>query len=209
MSYGVYLAEITNMSLEDNRLQVKVLPQMKDIEEELCPIWPCFFKNEFFIPNKGEMVWVICDNEFSTGYVLGPANSNSYRDVGFQSESLSSTLRNIMNESLKEEEAKSFNFANIKVDYWNSDTIHFIERSTGNRIIAYSNGNFYIFKSDEFLLKLGKTVIKVIDGEISLTSGTFKVACPDISLGMEPQGNVMIAPSNGNAVSLVSECVKA
>ena len=82
MDYGFYLAEVVSVSQpKDNRLGVRVLPYMEGIESSKCPVWPSFFKDELFTGKNGDLVWVICDDEFSLGYVFGVANYNTYPDV--------------------------------------------------------------------------------------------------------------------------------
>ena len=221
MSYGIYLAETVSVSLDDNRTKLRVLPYMKGIEDDSCPIWPHFFKDDIVIPKVGELLWVICDDEFSTGYVLGFANYNTYRENGFQPYSIPEALRTSVDESLKEVRTGGFDYSNLKVEYWDENCIHFIERNPskeekgglknvgGAKIIAYSNGTFYIFRSNEFFVKIGKTSISVTNEGVSISGASINLASPDVNLGVEPKGAVMTAPSEGKAVATPSTCVKA
>lgn len=222
MSYGIYLAEAISVSLEDNRTKLRVLPFMKGIEDDSCPIWPHFFKDNIVLPKAGELLWVICDDEFSTGYVLGFANYNTYRENGFQPYSIPDTLRTSIDESLKKVRIEGLlDYSNLKVEYWDENCIHFIERNPsdkeigklsnvgGAKIIAYSNGTIYIFRSNEFFVKIGQTSISVTNEGVSISGASFNLASPDINLGVETKGFVMTAPGEGKAVSTPSKCVKA
>ena len=73
MSYGLHLAKIAgypDWDQNDDRLFVQITPEMDNITKDL-PCWPYFFRDEQFKGNVGELVWVICDDEFSVGYILG------------------------------------------------------------------------------------------------------------------------------------------
>ena len=66
MAYGLHLAKIygyPEWSDYDDRLFVQITPEMDNITTNL-PCWPYFFRDEQFVGKTGDLVWVICDDEF-------------------------------------------------------------------------------------------------------------------------------------------------
>lgn len=209
MNYGFYVAQVIEAAtVEDNRLRVKILPQMENISSNLCPVYPSFFKDSQYLGKKGDIVWVICDDEFSTGYVFGLANYNTYPDrttvdgksifdTGPNNEVLSipKSLRDTINTSVSSVETLYLDLSNAKVVHWDSDCIHYIERDTGGKIIAFSNGTFYIMRPDEFVLKIGDSLIRIESGSISASASgqkaSIKLQSDYVGLGNNPGSNIL------------------
>lgn len=210
MNYGFYLAEIVETAtIDDNRLRVRILPQMEGINSNMCPLYPSFFRDSQYFGKVGDFVWVICDDEFSLGYVFGLANYNTYPDrtkvdgesiyeVGPNNEMLSipQSLRKSINESVSSVDLNYLDMSDAKVEYWDGNCIHYVERATGSKIIAYSNGTFYIMRPDAFLMKIGDSVIKVESGSISFSTGgknaAIKLQSDYVGLGKNPVANLMV-----------------
>ena len=210
MNYGLYTAIVVKTSLDDNRLQVKILPQMMDIAPEDCPLWPYFFKDELLIPNEGDLVWVICNNDFSNGYILGLANYSTYKENSFVKYSIPKGLKEAINNVEVELKASKLSFTNLKVIFWNNHCIHFIERSTGRVIYAFNNGTIYKFGPDEFSISLkGKSLFRINGEDTSINSSSVKIQSPDVELGNNPTRNVLITLGSESGNAEPSKYVKA
>ena len=71
-SYILYRARIESKRSEQNKYQVRILPDMTDINEmDNLPDYPCFFSSEQYAYAQGDYVWAICDEDFQIGYILG------------------------------------------------------------------------------------------------------------------------------------------
>lgn len=222
-NYGFYVAKVVGTAtMTDNRLQVRVLPYMADIEESKCPCYPSFFKDNLYTGNIGDYVWVICDDEFSVGYVFGLANYNTYSDMTTENGesvynksieginlSIPDDLRNEISKQSSKVMSSSLSLLNTKVDYWDNDCIHYIERSKGGRVIAYRNGTMYIFRPSEMILKVGSNVIKIDTESISMVSSDIKIQGDRVGLGKNPTAKVLINEAGTGMGAIPSSYVEA
>ena len=235
MSSNLYLARVVGecctfldddkkISKIDTRLQVKILPQMEDIADTECPKWPFFFKDEVFTGKADDLVWCISDDDFNIGYVLGPANYNTYCDEDYDTTnnpfnndkiylSFPGDLLNNISTSEFYPAQEGISFNNIKVTYWDKDCIHFVERSTGGSIIAYSSGSFLIMRPSRFMVHIGSqtkgSTFSIDSGGISLNGASLKLAGDYVGLGTNPTAGVLITNGKGGEGAIVSEAVKA
>ena len=198
MDYGIYIAEIVaTPALDDNRAIVRVLPYMKDAKDAECPRWSSFYRERVFAGKVGDLVWVVCDNEFSNGFILGAANYSCMPADTFEKYSITEDLWESLSETLVDTSAKGLNFTNLQVTYWNKHCVHFIERDGGGSIIAYDNGSMFIMRKDEFLVKIGRNMLRINKDSISLSTGedesggTVAIQSPDIRLGLSPSKNAL------------------
>ena len=227
MGYGFYLAQVLETAvIDDNRLRVRILPDMEGIESSACPLYPSFFRDSQYFGKVGEYVWVICDDEFSLGYVFGLANYNTYPDrtkvngesiyeTGPNNEMLSipQDLRQSINESVSSVEMTYLDMSNAKVEYWDGNCIHYVERSSGGKIIAYRNGTFYIMRPDAFIMKIGDSTIKVESGVISLSAAgntpSIQIQSDYVGLGKNPVANLMVNDGKSAEGAVKSDSVFA
>lgn len=228
MSYGFYLAEVASVAnTKDNRLGVRILPQMGNrttIPDSKCPVWPSFFKDELYTGKKGDLVWVICDDEFSMGYVFGLANYNTYPDIvdnnGSSSVfeksldgidlSIPSELRSAISEASISVLGVTLSLDNVKVTYWDSNCIHYIERRTGGKVIAFKSGTLYIFRQNEFVIKIGKSVLRLDAKSLSAVSDSILMQSDFVGLGnSRSMGNVLVTNGKTSTTAMVSESVHA
>ena len=210
MGYNLYLAEVVGVAIEtDSRVQVRVLPQMEGISENMCPRWPCFFRDEGLTGNPGDLVWVICDDEFSLGYILGLANYNTFVEDTFSEYSLSPDLQQKGKDILLSIKAETLNYHNIKLEYWDSNCIHFVEKSTGGKIIVFSSGTIYIMRPKEFIVVIGNTKLQLNADGISMSGNNIKLQSEYVGLGNSPKGNVLITDGVSSEGASISNFVKA
>ena len=201
MGYGFYLGQVVSVAADkDNRLGVRILPQMEGISSTKCPVWPSFFRDELYTGKMGDYVWVICDDEFSLGYVFGLANYNTYGDTdefekSFDGISLSipTELRKKISESMISVEGVALSLDNAKVTYWDDNCIHYIERSTGGKVIAFKSGSLYVFRQNEFIVKIGSAVLRLDAKSLSAVANTIGLQGDYVGLGnSESLGNVLV-----------------
>lgn len=70
--YILYRAKIEGKRSDQNRYLTRILPDMADMQEtDNLPDYPCFFTSEQYAYAQGDNVWVICDEDFQIGYILG------------------------------------------------------------------------------------------------------------------------------------------
>lgn len=214
MSYGLHLAKIVGYpawSDYDDRLFVRITPEMDNISENL-PCWPYFFKDEQFVGKTDDLVWVICDDEFSVGYILGFANYFSYPEdqETFKSYSIRESLKNYIDNCLVDLKASKFAWGDMKVSFWNDTCIHFIERSTGGMIVAYDVGSIFIMRPTEFIVKISNTVLKMDSTGFTVGADKIRMQSEDVGLGENPVNYVVVTSgSSGGENATVSETVRA
>lgn len=223
MEYGFFLAEVVDIAhIKDSRLGVRVLPYMKGISKTECPVWPSFFKDSLYTGKIGDLVWVICDKEWSMGYVFGLANYNTYsestdaeRNAYEKSKdnislSIPTALTDAISQASAEVDGLYLNLDNVKVTYWDDNCIHYIERSTGGKVIAFKSGSLYIMRQNEFLMKIGSNVIKVGPESMSISGGKVKIQSDYIGLGNgQCNGNVLVTNGVSGLGAYASKAVHA
>lgn len=213
MSYGLYLAQVIGATREnDSRIQIRVVPQMNDLPKGMCPRWPFFFKDECLIGSTGDLVWVVCNDDFSQGYILGTANYNTYaEDNDFSKYSVPKDLRTTITASFGSLGMNKFNFRDLKVTYWNEDCIHVIEKSTGGVVYAYRNGSLFVFRNNEFIVKIKNgATLKLSETGISMsTQGSILLDSRDVGLGKSPERSVVVTSGSADKVVSTSSFVRA
>ena len=244
---GLYIAKVVGTSSsDDSRLQVRVLPCMEDLEETDCPKWPFFFKDELYTGKKNELVWCICDDHFNVGFILGPANyyanySSNY-DTYTQNKGSSraktitlsppqeALLDVIWNNASKVgatelgsvNTSKNFNMNNMKVTYWTSTCIHFVDRTTGSFVIAYNTGTILKIHPEEFFCYVAEktdnsnsfdpskgSTLKINSSGISLKSSSIFLQADQVNLGKNPKGNILVTEGSTSEGGRPSEYAKA
>ena len=183
------------------------------LPDSQCPRWSFFFRDEFYTGTAAadEYVWVICNDDFSVGYILGVANYTTYTsdDSLYQQKSIPSDLREAMKTSIATLRGENYKFDGIKVTFWNNDSIHLIEKTTGGKIIAFRNGTLYMMRPDEFAIMIGNTKLTMNRSGISLTGTSIKLGSNDVCLGNEPDGGVLVTTGATGADARVSKYVRA
>ena len=210
MSYGLYIGRVVGVASNTNsRLQIRILPHMETLEAADCPIWPSFFRDELYTGKENELVWCICDDEFNNGYILGLANYAAYSEDDYNTLTRGSTTIPLSIQLLGERVV----FTDIKVTYWDSNCIHFIERSTGGTIIAYSSGSILIMRPTQFYILIGGvsngTSLKIDSTGVSMSGSEIKLQAPYVGLGTNPSAGVVVTNGSTAEGSFVSSYVKA
>ena len=218
MSYGIYIAQVVGVANSgDDRLQVRVLPQMQNymtLPDDQCPKWSFFFRDEFYTGTgaANDYVWVICNDDFSIGYILGAANYTTYSSEStlYKQKSIPSDLTKAIKESIATLRGEQYSFKNLKVTFWNNDSIHFIERSTGGSIIAFRNGTLYIARPDEFAIVMGETKFTMSKQKgISLSGTSIKLGSNDVFIGNKADGKILVTTGVTGNDARASDCAWA
>lgn len=218
MSYGIYIAQVVGVANSgDDRLQVRVLPQMQNymtLPDDQCPKWSFFFRDEFYTGTgaANDYVWVICNDDFSVGYILGAANYTTYSSEStlYKQKSIPSDLTKAIKESIATLRGEQYSFKNLKVTFWNNDSIHFIERSTGGSIIAFRNGTLYIARPDEFAIVMGETKFTMSKQKgISLSGTSIKLGSNDVFIGNKADGKILVTTGVTGSDARASDCAWA
>ena len=218
MSYGIHIAQVVGVANSgDDRLQVRVLPQMQNymtLPDDQCPKWSFFFRDEFYTGTgaANDYVWVICNDDFSVGYILGAANYTTYSSEStlYKQKSIPSDLTKAIKESIATLRGEQYSFKNLKVTFWNNDSIHFIERSTGGSIIAFRNGTLYIARPDEFAIVMGETKFTMSKQKgISLSGTSIKLGSNDVFIGNKADGKILVTTGVTGNDARASDCAWA
>lgn len=62
--------------------QIRVMPDMVNItENDLLPLYPNFFKDDHTAHQIDDVVWLLVNDDFHVGFILGQAQSASGDDV--------------------------------------------------------------------------------------------------------------------------------
>ena len=216
MNCKVYLAEVVGTAIAGNtRLQVRVIPDMQDIPAEKCPVWPSFFKDKIFWFTAGSKVWVICNEEFTLGYVLGEANETTL-NIGsnvFKENSVSSNFLKDINKDNKsyfKSTKKDIDPVDSIITYWDEDCIHFVSKRDGSSTICYSNGSIFKASKSSMYMSVGSIVLNIDESGIALKASRISLSSPDVQLGNSNQGYVMVSGGSSSGKNAVkSTCVQA
>ena len=216
MNYAIYLAEVVGAAAAGNaRLQVRVIPNMQDIPVEKCPVWPSFFKNEIFWLTAGSKVWVICNEEFTLGYILGEANETTL-EVGpnaFKENSIAGDFLKDINKDNKsyfKSTKKDIDPVDSIITYWDEDCIHFVSKKDGSLTVCYSNGSIFKASKSSMYMSVGSSVLNIDESGIALKASRISLSSPDVQLGNSNQGYVMVSGGSSSGKNAVkSTCVQA
>lgn len=206
MEYGIRIAEIVGMATakagnpdkpQDSpnfRIKIRVTPEMDSIDEDYLPIWPCFFKYQGITGKVGDLVWVLCNEEFTIGYILGFMNPYTWSG-SYINDSIPKTVFNAVDSMHVALRGRLLNYKDIIVTYWDQQSLHFVERSTGASVIALTSGVLHIVRPGEILMAVmnsdSTSMIKIDANETVITSKAIRLQ-GTVYLGDSPQGNVLV-----------------
>ena len=195
VKYGIYIGEIAGVSAKDNtRLQVRILPGMETLPKEYLPIWPNFFKHQAITGKVGSLVWCIANEEYTVGYILGYVNSFTWGGT-YAEDSLSKSLLDRLDNIHVNLRGTVLNYRDIIVTYWNENCIHFVQRSDGSSIMAYTSGTLSVVRPTEILQSVQNGAsIRINRDEAVITAGVIRLA-GKVRLGENPKGKVLVTQS--------------
>jgi hypothetical protein len=192
VKYGIYIAEIAGVSAKDNtRLQVRILPGMETLPKEYLPIWPSFFKHQAITGKVGSLVWCIANEEYTVGYILGYVNSFTWAGT-YAEDSLSKSLLDKLDSIHVNLRGTVLNYRDIIVTYWNDNCIHFVQRSDGSTIVAYTSGTLSVTRPTEILQSVQNGAsVRINRDEVVISAGVIRLA-GKVRLGENPKGQVLV-----------------
>ena len=146
----------------DDRLQVRIVPHMADIQEtELLPYYPPFFKGQVITgktentdQKAADYVWVAALPDFSLGFILGLANSYEDSGAGIKY-SGSYDYKSLFAALTKRALISSLDYKDLHVQFWTDAYLEMVNRKNGDKYIIQSNGNMIVMKTEEIYLRVG------------------------------------------------------
>lgn len=218
----LYKARIyDNMGKGDDRLKVRILPDMADyIGEDLdyLPVYPPFFKGQVVRgwtelnrnpdTDTADLVYVIASEDFSYGYVVGLTNVfGSYNEKMSSSWNYPETKQIVTRNNAN---ISDFDYESIMVDLRNSnDTyIEFHSISTGAKWMLTCYGDMIHIGPNQIVLESrngsGKddkafSQIKLTPSSVSITTDLFEVNAKNTILGHH--GMKLVGTLSDSAVS--------
>lgn len=162
--YGLYRARVEGKRVTStNRFLCRIIPHMADIKEkDLLPDYPCFLQTDQNGYVEGDVVWVICDDDFQIGYILGICEPS----IGSGIEPI---LRRI-NDAEKKANVPLSSPVNLSFHQVMDVAIDFYNRSTKQCGRILTNGTIIIFGNDSsiFIQNPRATILLTKEGTISI-----------------------------------------
>lgn len=152
-----------------NYFQVRVMPEMADIYDMdvesnglILPWYPNFFGDCDHAYQEGDLVWVVCEEDFSVGYIVGFAQSPAGTDISSfmyllgSAEALAGLSQSAVNDiSIQKMSDKCLTFLNVK---------------SGRVATIYNSKIVYIYGEDGSIFSTnGSSYIMLVDKEGNLT----------------------------------------
>jgi len=179
MEYTLYRGKVEGLRLkeENNSYVIRILPLMEEIQEtEMLPLFPSFFLDSLERYSIGDNVWVLSEESFQVGYVIGLCETPEGRNIT----SLVDKVIEI-EKKLKLPISSAINLGfrltgEAYLDFYDSETlINGRLNNTGSCIVFGPNGEFFLVANDSYY-NLGDTTIKeaseekIIDNNFTLTA---------------------------------------
>jgi hypothetical protein len=199
-----HIKDDTHPAYGPNYFQVKVLPDMNDIGlnpgsdvdqygDLILPRYPNFFRNNDICYQPGDPVWLVCDDDYHVGFILGPAQPPAGDDIKYfiqiinSAESQAGVYQSAINELTIQKLSDSYiNFTNVKTGTSGQIYNTFIVYIYGADGSIYStNGRYSMtITSDGDITINGKNETKVLDGNMSVVGGNA------VNFGVPPSGSI-------------------
>ncbi len=214
----LYYANVVDNNDEDKlgKLQIKILPEFKDIKDALLP-WARPFmssgfsavNNSMALPEIGSNVWVLADKNFRYfRYLFGVPV-----DGLFDYEAIETSLGDVA-------EMSDTEYPNVDFDLSNDGSIRFHNRVSGDHGFLHNTGTYFIIDTDGFITvsEISGNIVKMNDEGISVIDKDVNKITLDAD-GMileDKNGNkitgsssgMKLEDSNGNVVDMGSSSVK-
>lgn len=211
-----YLAIVEGTATPDDfRLTVRPIPEMRNIMETgLLPRFPFFFGNKAYTGKLKELVWIVSNEEFTMGYVMGLVSKFNWNDDYSEQSITLDTFEKIRNVYV-ELRGIVLPFSDLEITYWDNTCIHAVDRRDGKLLIGYSSGSINIISKDEILFMVGNSdkqknsIIHVTDDTISLKAENIYINGEKVYLGRNSYGPVVVTHGNDINVAVAAKGVFA
>ncbi len=198
-----YLAIIEGTATPDDfRLTVRPLPEMKRIMDiSALPRFPYFYGNKAYTGKVGELVWIIANDEFTMGYVMGLVSKYSW-EGNYTSQSITTENFEKIRDAYLTIKDTMIPFSDLEITYWDNTCIHAVDRRDGKLIIGYSSGSINIIGKDEVLFMVAgdtvdkNSIIKMTKDTITIKAETLYVNGEEVFLGRYSYGPVVVTQGN-------------
>jgi hypothetical protein len=123
--------------------QMRVQPDMVNIpatDMDLLPWYPNFFKGDHTAYQKDDAVWLLVNDDFHVGFILGGTQSASGDDI--------STFISIINNAEVNAGLQKSDYDQIDVTQFGGASVSFSNRVTGQAGVIYNNKIICIYGSD-------------------------------------------------------------
>lgn len=168
-------AEVININDPDNkgRIQVRVLPDLENVEDSLLPwVWPFntlgMSSDEFSmnLPDEGSMVWVVFNHRemFREGFYL----SGSYIPGHFKYGSVESSINGIADTS-------NVSYPDVRFYKSKSGNIYFENTDNGECGLLQANGTYAVFNDGGFVLDNGNGHFELESGGAVVVNNNLRV----------------------------------
>ena len=189
---------VSKMDPLDDRLQVRIIPHMIDIENtEALPKWPSFFKGQVIVSKtekddkkKADYVWVAALPDFTMGFVLGLANSYETTSTKFSnSYNYKDMLEGLIQRGVS---LPDMDYKDMYVQYWNENYIEMVNIRHGDKYLIQSNGTMIAMLRNQIYMRVGGTdtnnankfsAIRMSQQEINFVTDHFRVKANNVTLG--------------------------
>lgn len=197
----LYYANVVDNNDEDKlgRLQVRILPDFKDIKDALLPWAKPFVSSGFSatnysmtLPEIGSNVWILADEDFRYfRYLFG-----SYSEGLFDYEAIETALGDVTEMSDKE-------YPNVDFDLSNDGSIAFHNRVSGDHGYLHYTGTYYVIDTD------GHFYVTHNDGlKITKDANLFSIVDKDANTVTLDTNGMKLEDKNGNVIEMGTTSVK-
>lgn len=131
---------------QGNYFAVRIIPDMQDIKEgeEYLPKFPNFFQDSQQTYARGDVVWVLCVEDFTVGYVLGLVESSTGSDMV----TIALNLIQETQRAVEIPEADISNFSDIHFSIKRNGAIEFVDSVTKTAGTIYDDKMVVLYDRD-------------------------------------------------------------
>ena len=201
----LYIAKIEETATPDDfRITLRILPNLIDIEgNSNLPRFPFFFGNKGYTGKIGELVWVVSNDEFTMGYVMGRISKFDWNE-DYSSQSITKVTFDKITNIRVDLGGGRFLLTDLELTYWDNTCIHAINRRDGSTIIGYSSGALHILSPTEVLhvipneeSKMKKSIFQMTKDKITLKAESIYLNAEDVYLGRYFYGSMLVTQGSG------------
>lgn len=196
---NLYIGRVisTNDTDKQGRVQIKFLPEMKDVKDDDCPWCVPFFGNSSEdeiiqdFPPDDTLVWCLADSNFYEKYYLGRYNTKGTYDFD--------TVKDLL-EKFSDADTSDSDYQYLKFYLYEDGGLSFYNTNNGEKGFLNKNetytlydkdGNYYIYGKDKKITVYNDKSTLLVD-----TNGDTSIENENSSLKILNDGNIEI---NGNA----------
>ena len=184
MDYQLKLAKIVSSREIDDKLplnlfRVRILPEMAEIpasQNDMLPLFPNFFKDTNYAYQRDDLVWVVCNDDFQVGFILGYSQPPA-------GEGITSFIDEI-NNAEKDANFPVSAFEEISILRLSGSCFTYNNVVTGQSGNIYNNKSFFLFSADGkiWVKNPGMTMKVTPDGDLTITGKTKTEEFGDITI---------------------------